>query len=112
TFNFDPQSKVFGQKSQLGVNGVFRALASADIGSPGRIVAIAGPVALKPLFDGFSIRVQFQAQVGTRYRLQSTTNLNQAWAFTGAEIYASSTGPAEFSESSLSSAKFYRVVAD
>lgn len=112
TFNFNPTNNTFGQKSQIGVNGVFRALASADIGSPGRINALPGPVTLKAVHDGFALRVQFQAQFGTRYRLQSTADLSQGWTFTGAVLYAASTGPAEFSDAAASSFRFYRVVAD
>lgn len=112
TFNFDPQSHVFGRKSQLGIDGVFRASSSTDIGSPGRITALPGPPVLDAAFDGFAVTIHFQARAGFRYRLQSMTSTHQGWVFSGDELFAGADGAAEFTDGPTSSAKLYRVLVD
>ena len=110
TFNYDPVTGQFGGLSQLGVNGVFRAAAASDIGSPGRILAPATSPVLGVTRDGSSISIAFDVSVGRRYILevQETTG----WFPTGDEHLASSNTRISFNKTIGSSDRFFRVRVD
>jgi len=81
TFTYDAVSGLFGEKSVPGINGAFRAASSTnDVGSPGRIGATLVAPQLTILRSGQKIRVQFEAVIGKRYRLESRNDLRTgAW---------------------------------
>lgn len=86
SFNYDPETGVFGEPSALGKNGVIKAAAAPDIGSPGRIRApeeITVPWLTSRLV-GDRIRLEFAAGAGRTYSLQSNTALGSGvWINTG-----------------------------
>jgi hypothetical protein len=112
TFNFDPTTMTFGQKSVVGVNGVFKAGAATDIGSPGRVVAPPNAPVLHPSFNGFAIQIHFEATLGSRYRLERSTDNGNTWSLTGDVIYGSATATREFVDDASWSSQLYRVVVD
>lgn len=112
TFNFDPATMVFGQKSVAGVNGVFKAGAATDIGSPGRIIAPPGAPVLRPVFNGFALQIFFEAATGGRYRLERSTDGGSTWSLTGEVIYSSTMGSREFTDDTSGTSRMYRVIVD
>ncbi len=112
SFNFDPATMVFGQKSVVGVNGVFKAGAATDIGSPGHIIAPPGAPLLRPAFNGFALQIYFEAAIGSRYRLERSTDGGSTWSLTGDVIYSSTTATREFIDDASGSSRLYRVVVD
>jgi hypothetical protein len=114
TFNYNPDTGVFGGLSQEGVHGAFRATASpGDIGSPGRIRGAAAPVMLSARLVGTHIRIEFDAVAGHRYILEARESIsNGTWSPTGDGLQAVATGPVFFEKSAAASMRFYRVVAE
>ncbi|MFO1458286.1 MAG: immunoglobulin domain-containing protein [Verrucomicrobiota bacterium] len=82
SFNYDPDTGVFGGKSMLGVHGTFVAEAAAsggqDVGSPGRFREGAlpppSPVA-RVSFGSGPIVIEAAATAGFKYQLQERTEL-------------------------------------
>ena len=114
TFNFDPVTGVFGGKSQLGVNGVVRAVLTSDVGSPGRILPPLVAPALRVMMLGDLVRIEFDAAAGRRYSLQSRTDLGPtaAWEPTGDTLQATNNATAAFERARGSLPRFYRVQVD
>jgi hypothetical protein len=113
SFNYDPVARVFGAKSQLGANGVFAAALSADIGSPGRIMAPAIPVTLQARLVAAKIRIEFDAIAGHVYTLQARDSLASGeWLATGHTIEAAATTRLFFELDPAAAAQFYRVLAE
>jgi hypothetical protein len=113
TFNFDPVSKQFGAKSQLGVNGVVRAAGGTDIGSPGKILGPAAPPTLTVKLAGETLRIEFDAEAGHRYRLQSRDDLTVgSWNPTGDILDAATNTRAFFDKPATDNARFYQVTAE
>ncbi|MBL9173740.1 MAG: lamin tail domain-containing protein [Verrucomicrobiales bacterium] len=91
SFNYDPDTGVFGGKSVLGVHGVFAAEAVAaggqDLGSPGRIREGAlpppTPVA-RVTFDAGKVIIEAAAVAGHPYQLQERSELGSgSWQNSG-----------------------------
>lgn len=110
TFNCDPITGQFGPLSQLGVNGVFRAAAAGDIGSPGRIIAPAGSPALEVSREDASVRIVFDTIAGHRYSLE--VKEENGWSPTGDTHSAASSGRASFLKTIGAAYQFFRVVVD
>lgn len=120
SFNYNPETGVFGDKSVLGQNGVIAAESAAsggqDIGSPGRIREGAEPV-LPPVVSatvaGGQLKLRFQGQKGRTYQLQSTGSLDgTSWSATGSPTTASEAGPIELTvDPAATPIGFLRVVA-
>lgn len=110
TFNYNPLSAQFGGKSQLGINGVFTAAASSDIGSPGRIFApIARPL-LSGSVAGEAVRIEFDAVAGRRYVLEVRPDLaDGTWTATGDVIRATNNSRMFFEKERAAVQRFYRV---
>lgn len=110
SFNYDPATGGFGDLSRLGVNGVLRAASTADIGSPGRVVA---PIVAPSMRVGLSagrIRLEFDAAVGRRYFLESRHDLEAGtWDPTGDTFDATQDGSAFFEKAVATNQRFYRV---
>lgn len=105
SFNYDPDTGLFGALSVDGVNGVYQApgtlVGVTELGSPGRIRA--GSVVLPPTPPvlsveriGGSVRISFVAQGGRTYRLQRRQESDGAWVGQGAAQQPSADGRAEF----------------
>ncbi len=112
TFNYDPATDVFGVPSQLGVNGVFQAAATGDIGSPGRIRGLPPqPVVIGWLSNGM-IQIAFDAVAGFRYSLESRSDLTSGtWSPSGTDLVATNNFRASFTRPIGAGMRFYRVVA-
>jgi hypothetical protein len=121
TFNYDPVTGQFGQKSQLGVNGVFRALLGADIGSPGRIAGL-GPdlflqmvrprnsgLAAAPSAEPGRLQILFRAEAGQSYLLEVATAAQGPWALTGHVWESAQAGPGFFEIHHGEGARYFRV---
>jgi Immunoglobulin I-set domain/Lamin Tail Domain len=113
SFNFDPVTRQFGAKSVLGVNGVHRAAAGNDIGSPGRIVAPPTPPRLEARLAGDSVRIQFDTQIGRRYSLEARQDLvTEPWAETGDVLVATDNVTRYFEKPVSAGSRFFRVRVD
>ncbi len=113
TFNYNPATQQFGSLSQLGVNGVVRALNANDIGSPGRISAPPSSPALSISRSGNTVRIGFQAVAGRRYSLEVRDNLTSGtWTPTGDTLQATSNTSAFFEQAPTGSARFFRIVVE
>lgn len=123
SFNYDPDTGVFGGLSMLGVNGVYQAPGTlegvSELGSPGRIRE--GTVVVPPvppvaaiLRDGDTLRITFTAEANRTYRLQRRATLGGDWAAEGAPITPSAAGVAEFSATISAGAAtgFFRITAE
>lgn len=109
SFNYDPVTGQFGALSQLGVNGVFRAAAASDIGSPGRILAPPVSPRLTIRRNGSSLRIEFDAAVGRRHLLEVRDELTAPWSPTGDVYQAPNNSRAAFQKDITSAARFFRV---
>jgi hypothetical protein len=105
SFNYDPDTGVFGALSVEGVNGVYQApgtLAGVpELGSPGRIRAgtvVPPPSApvLVAVRDGDTLLIRFLAEAGHTYRLEQRSTLAGDWVAAGNSVSPNATGPAEF----------------
>jgi hypothetical protein len=114
TFNYDPVTGQFGSKSQLGVNGVFRAaLSSNDIGSPGRILAPAASPILRIALVNDKVRITFDTSIGRRYSLEVSSELAAGtWTPTGDTFQAPNNGTIYFERSVSAGQRFYRVLVE
>jgi hypothetical protein len=93
TFGYDPDSEFFGQISQEGVNGAFRAANGGDVGSPGRVrdpeeEGIVLGVERKP--NGMQIRVT--SPEARSYELEYSDDF-EVW--TGLGTFSGSTSTVE-----------------
>jgi len=113
TFNHDPVAGVFGGASVLGVQGVFRAAAASDIGSPGIILApLASPV-LSVTRSGSLVRIGFEAAAGRRYWLEARNDLGaDTWDPTGDTFAATNSVQTFFEKDASSGQRFFRVSAE
>jgi len=110
SFNYDPVTGQFGALSQLGVNGVFRAAAASDIGSPGRIIAPPTSPLLQVAREDTSIRIAFNASFGRRYSLEVKDDAG--WSPTGDTYVATNNVRASFLKSITPNPRFFRVAVD
>lgn len=113
TFGYNPQTGQFGQLSQTGVFGAFKAGASADIGSPGRIdfPPVHAPELSARLSNG-SLGITFDAVAGIWYRLQSCSSPSGGvWGDVGTAVRATTSGPMSFETSAIAPRSFFRVAA-
>jgi hypothetical protein len=112
TFNYDPVTGVFGGASTLGVNGVVRAAAASDLGSPGSILAPLAPTTLQATQDGSQVRIAFAAAVGRRYALEARNDLAaDPWELTGDTLTATNNGTAFFELNAGPGGRYFRVLA-
>ena len=112
SFNYDPQTGVFGAKSVLGVNGVWRAVRGSDLGSPGAIL----PPLARPLLRASSaagkLRIDFDAAASRRYWLELSEDLGAAvWSATGDSCQSATNSRAFFEKEIRATVRFYRVGA-
>jgi hypothetical protein len=114
TFTVDSNTGLFGALSQEGVNGAFRAAASpGDIGSPGRTRGAAAPVSLTARLVESQIRIEFNAEAGRAYALETRESLTEGeWSPTGDTLQATSSGPVFFEKDPAAPVRFYRVRAE
>jgi len=113
TFNYEPSTEQFGGNSQLGINGVIRAAAATDIGSPGRILAPVGVFSLQALLVGDRIRIEFDAVAGQVYTLEARNDVAAGgWASTGDNFQATTNRRASFEKERSGGARYFRVRAD
>ena len=113
TFNYDPATQQFGGSSVLGVNGVIRASATTDIGSPGRIRAPAMRPTLLARRVGNQLRIEFDATAGRRYSLEARENFTASpWAATGDILQPAANGRIFFEREAAAPAQFFRVAVD
>lgn len=121
TFNYDPVAQLFGAKSVLGSNGVLRAVASSDLGSPGRITAPppdptpgtntppAQPVGVGTI-AGDNMRIEFDATAGFRYTLEVRDDLATGdWLPAGGTIDAATSGRTHFEIPRTNTTRFFRI---
>jgi hypothetical protein len=112
TFNYDPVTQQFGALSQLGVNGVFRAAAATDIGSPGRIMGLASSPLLQAVRNGDQLRIEFNAEAGRRYTLEVREDFTtDVWTATGDSLQPTTSGRVFFEREMTAAAQFFRVSA-
>jgi hypothetical protein len=110
SLNYDPVTRQFGAPSRLGVNGVFRAASTPDIGSPGRILAPATPPLLQIESTQASLRLEFSTVAGHRYTLEAQDELNSnGWFATGDSFLAPDSTTGAFELPILAPARFFRV---
>lgn len=113
TFNYNPVNSLFGQLSVLGVNGVFKAALSADIGSPGRILGPPPSPSLQAESQGQTVILRFEAAAGYRYQLQSRAALaTGAWTNDGDPLLPNVSGPVSLQRVRDVSLRFYRLLVD
>lgn len=113
SFNFDPVSKQFGAKSQLGVNGVVQAEGGTDVGSPGRILGRPAPPTLTVSLAGETLRIEFDAEAGHRYLLQSRDDLTVgSWNRTGDIFDATTNACGAFEKPAADNQRFFQVTAE
>jgi hypothetical protein len=123
SFNYDPDTGVFGGLSVLGVNGVYQAPGTLEgvneLGSPGRIregviVTPPQPPVAVVSRDGDALKIGFTAEAGRTYRLQRRGGLSGDWANEGAPVTPASAGAAEFSTTIPAGvgAGFFRITAE
>ena len=119
SFNFDPDSKSFGTKSVLGVNGVFQSAASLDIGSPGRIregsVPIIRPPMLRATLSQAGLSLVVTGTAGTRARVQSKDTITTpTWSEVGLSGTFDAAGNLSFQLPSKPTApqQFFRIVVE
>lgn len=113
TFNYNPATQQFGALSQLGVNGVFRAAAATDIGSPGRIVGPPPGPLLQVLRTGEQLRIEFDAVGGRRYILEVRDDFTtDTWTATGDVLQPATSGRVFFEREMTDGAQFFRVMAE
>jgi hypothetical protein len=111
SFNYNPATGQFGVPSQLGVNGVFKAASSEDIGSPGRIYGPLAQPQLRVTRVGDRVRIEFNAQAGATYELQARPDLGSGeWLATGHSARATADAPLSFEVPATAGRLFYRVV--
>ncbi len=113
TFNYNPTTQQFGALSQLGVNGVFRAAAATDIGSPGRIMGLPSSPLLRAVRNGEQLRIEFDAEAGRRYTLEVRGDFNtDVWTATGDSLQPTVSGRIFFEREMPGSTEFFRVKAE
>jgi len=113
TFNYDPVTGQFGVPSQVGVNGIIRAAAAADIGSPGRILAPASSPVLRAVGANGRLEIEFDAAVGRRYSLEGRNDWNGGtWIPTGDVLLATNNASALFGSDCAAANRFYRVLVE
>jgi hypothetical protein len=117
SFNYDPIIEQFGFKSELGSNGVIRAAAAPDIGSPGRIMAPdpgtnappVRPVMSASLAMG-QLRIDFEVLRGGHYSLEVSDDLwGGVWSPTGLYIEAMDDTLATFTIDAVATRRFFRL---
>jgi hypothetical protein len=105
SFNFNPDTREFGQLSVLDVNGVFQAPATLEgvkeWGSPGRIKAgTIAPPATPPVLTitqtEVTLKVLLSGESGHTYRLQRRNETDGAWVNEGEPQAPSVAGPVTF----------------
>jgi hypothetical protein len=110
SLNCNPLTGALIGDSQLGVNGVIRAVSSADLGNPGRILAPAVAPQLIVLPTNGAVRIGFQAALGRKYSLDVCQDLSSLeWDPTGDVYYATNISRTYFEKSSATGNRFYRV---
>jgi hypothetical protein len=113
SFGYDPAPQQFGGLSQLGVNGVVRAAASTDIGSPGRIRTTGPPPTLRGYFVGDEFQIEFNATAGSRYRLETRNDFDDSdWSPTGDVLEPANNGVVFFTRPKATTARYYRVAVE
>jgi len=112
TFNYNPATEQFGVPSQLGVNGVFQAASSPDIGSPGTIYGALEPPLLRISQAAGRVRIELNGAPGTTYDLQARGDLGAGqWIPTGDSVRLTASAPVLFEVPVTAGRLFYRVVA-
>ena len=113
TFNYDPATQQFGGLSQLGVNGVFRASAATDIGSPGRIAGPPPRPLLQVVRMGDQLRIEFDAVGGRRYTLEVRDDFTtDIWSATGDVLQPATSGRVSFERAITAGTQFFRVAVE
>lgn len=129
SFNYDPDTAVFGGLSVAGVNGVYQAPGSIDaelnttyknLGSPGRIRAgdVLPPLVapkLVAIVANDQVTLTFTAQAGRTYRLEVKADLNESvWTPTGDVQTPVQAGPVTFvkPQPAAAAAQLYRILAE
>ncbi|HYE30010.1 MAG TPA: lamin tail domain-containing protein [Methylomirabilota bacterium] len=108
TFTYDPATDTFGARSQLGVNGAFRAASGVDIGSPGRVRGGSPPSFTTTLTDQF-------ATVGGTLTLSAVAIGTPAprfeWRFNGTLIEGATNAQLTLRDLALTNAGVYSLTA-
>ena len=76
SFRFDPDAGVFGEPSQEGFDGAWRAPENGDIGSPGYTRNPQEPRILRFERIGLNYRLTWTAETNVSYAVQFITDLN------------------------------------
>lgn len=112
TFNYDPVTKQFGMLSQAGVNAVFKAAATADIGSPGFYKTPPLAPVLNVTRAANGLRLDFTTVAGTVYILEASDSLEDgSWETEGEPFTAAGNAGGFFDVAVDSGTRFYRVRA-
>ena len=112
SFTYNPSTQQFGELSQVGVNGAFRAANSSDVGSPGHLRHPGSAPVIRSLLSNSVFFVEFEATAGSRYALESRTNFIQStWMATGDTMMGNGTRMA-FAKPRDMGKRFYRVKVD
>jgi hypothetical protein len=111
SFNYNPPTEVFGALSQLGINGVIRALSGLDLGSPGRILGPASPPVLTVSLPApGTVRIGYSAQAGRSYHLETRASLTSGnWMATANAVYATNQAAAFFELDTSLQRRFFQV---
>jgi hypothetical protein len=112
SFNYDPVSQMFGALSVQGVNGVFKAAGSTDIGSPGRIMAPATSPLLIMRRDADQVSLEFSAAAGYRYTVQSRSSFAAGTWGTAALYNPTTNGVIRYSVASEGAMECFRVLVE
>lgn len=109
SFGYDPELEIFGDLSEVGVNGAWVAPENGDIGSPGFIRNIPEPRNLTITKAGAGWSFSWIGKSGAGYTVQTTTDLNSdGWTdvstVTASGISVSATAPA-----GPGNQRFYRI---
>lgn len=112
SFTYNPSTQQFGELSQAGVYGAFRAANSSDVGSPGRFRQPVSAPVLRAFVNNARFFVEFETTAGYLYSLEERAGFTQstqsAWTPTGDTLLGTG-ARAGFSKPPGSSNQYYRV---
>ena len=84
SFTYNPSTQQFGELSQIGVYGAFRAANSSDVGSPGRFRQPVSAPVLRAFVNNGLFFVEFETTAGYLYSLEARAGFTQSgWSPSG-----------------------------
>lgn len=113
SFGYDADSQTFGDLSEEGLRGAFRAVQNGDIGSPGYIRNPVNPRLLTFTHTGTTSEFRFTSIAGRNYSLQFKNDLNETeWSTKAAGIPATGSFTTFTDNAAGGLQRFYRFVLE